>query len=165
MFFQIIVQLFGLIGFILLVVSYWRKNIEELLIFQLASGVFYALHYYFLGAYSGLFIILFELIRDFSYYKSNLDKYIFIATIPIYIIGGILNFNGIISLFPTFASVIDGYGLANNKMSAIFLAIVSNVLWLIYDITAHSYSGVVTGIIIIVSNIIAFIVDKKVRKS
>lgn len=162
MFFQILVQLFGLIGFILLVVSYWRKDIKELLVFQLFSGVFYALHYYFLGAYSGLFIILFELIRDFSYYKSDLDKYIFLATIPVYAVGGFLSFSGFISLFPTFASVIDGYGLANNKTSAVLLAILSNVLWLVYDFSAHSYSGIVTGIIIIVSNIIVFISDKKI---
>ena len=111
MMWQIFVQGLGLIAWILLVISYWKEDINKILLFQLFSGLFYAVHYFLLGATEGLLIIVFELMRDFSYYKTNWDKYIFAGSIPIYIIMGIFSFDGLISLFPSFASVIDGFTL------------------------------------------------------
>lgn len=81
----ILVQLLGLIGWLFLLTSYWNKDINKLLLFQLISGIFYVFHYYFLGAIEGMFVVAFELLRDYSYYKTDKDKYIFIATIPVYL--------------------------------------------------------------------------------
>ena len=67
----IIVQLFGLIGFILLLLSYWKEEINGVLVIQLFSGLFYMVHYYFLGAYSALLVLILEIIRDFLYYKMD----------------------------------------------------------------------------------------------
>ena len=68
---SIIIQFFGLIGFLLLLISYWRDNINKILVIQLFSGLFYIVHYYCLGAYSALLVLSLELIRDFLYYKTN----------------------------------------------------------------------------------------------
>lgn len=161
---MIIIQLFGLIGWILLLISYWREDIEGILFFQLISGLFYILHYYFLDASAGLFVVTFELIRDFSYYKTDLDKYIFIFSIPIYIIYGVLDYTGLLSIFPSIASLVDGFSLSCQKHVAVIGAIVSEILWLIYDASCRSYVGIVTGIIIIVSNFIVIGMDSKKEK-
>lgn len=161
MIWQIFVQGLGLIAWLLLVISYWKEDINKILLFQLFSGLFYAVHYFLLGATEGLLIIIFELIRDFSYYKTNLDKYIFIGSIPIYIIMGVFSFSGLTSLFPSFASVIDGLSLVFQKKTAIIGAIVSCSLWLVYDFISGSYVGFATEIIMIISNYLAFVFDDK----
>lgn len=156
----ILVQMLGLIGWILLLLSYWKEDINKLLFIQLISGVFYAFHYYFLGAVEGVFVIIFELLRDFSYYKTDLDKYIFIGTVPVYIIYSLFNFTGLVSIFPCIASLIDGYSLSYNKNTAVVGAIITEILWMIYDGLNGSYIGLVTGGIMIVSNLMVIIFDK-----
>lgn len=159
--FFICVQLLGFIGWILLVLSYWRKDINGVLSFQLISGFFYALHYYFLGAWEGLFIIVFELFRDFSYYKTDWDKYIFILTIPIYIIVGFLEYNGIVSIYPIIASFVEGFSLTFKKSIAVVGAIISSGLWMVYDYRCGSYVGLVTCFILLISNFIVLLKDNE----
>lgn len=155
-----IIQLFGLMGFLFLLFSYWRRDIQGVLLLQLFSGIFYAIHYYLLGATEGMLIVTFELFRDFTYYKTDLDQYIFIGTIPIYILFGIFTFHGFISLFPSFASIIDGFSLTFQKKGAVFGAIISEILWLIYDAYSLSYVGILTGIIMLISNFFVLFVSK-----
>ena len=90
---------------------------------KILSTILYCLHYYLLGAYSGLFICMFEVIRDFLYYKTNLDKYIFVFTIPVYIFSGIYSYKTLVDLFPILASLIDGYSLTSKKKIVVMGAI------------------------------------------
>lgn len=157
----ILIQSLGFIGWFFLLTSYWHKDLNKLLLFHLISGVFYILHYFFIGAIEGIFIVVLEVIRDYSYYKTSLDKSIFFGTIPIYLIFTLFTYNGLISLFPTFASLIDGYSLSINRNIAVVGAIISEILWLIYDAVVGSYIGVITGLIMIFSNIIVMISGHK----
>ena len=94
------IQLIGIIAWLLIVFSYYRKNTNKILVFQILSTVLWCLHYFLLGAYSGLFICMFEVLRDSLYYKTDADDYIFLGSVPIYIIYGIATFSGIIELLP-----------------------------------------------------------------
>ena len=71
------IQLIGIIAWLLIVFSYYRKNTNKILVFQILSTVLWCLHYFLLGAYSGLFICMFEVLRDSLYYKTDADDYIF----------------------------------------------------------------------------------------
>lgn len=157
----LVVQLFGFIGFVLLLLSYWREHINGVLVIQLFSGLFYMVHYYFLGANSALLVLMVEIIRDFLYYKTDLDRYIFFGTIPFYVVFSYFSFDGFLSLFPTFSSIIDGYGLSIRKDTAVVGAMISETLWLIYDFNCGSYVGVLAGIILLSSEIIVFINERK----
>ena len=156
----IIVQLFGFIGFFLLLVSYWKENVNGILVVQLLSGLFYIVHYYFLGAYSALLVLSLELVRDFLYYKTDLDRYIFFGTIPFYIVFSYFSYNGFLSLFPIFSSIIDGYGLSIRKDTAVVGAMISELLWLIYDFTCGSYVGMVSGFVLLISEFIVFVKER-----
>lgn len=157
----VLIQSLGLIGWLFLLTSYWHKDLNKILIFHLISGIFYIFHYFFIGAIEGIFIVVLEVIRDYSYYKTSLDKSIFFGTIPIYLIFTFFTYDGLISLFPTIASLIDGYSLAINRNVAVIGAIISEILWLIYDAIVGSYIGIITGLIMIISNIIVIITSKK----
>ena len=164
----IFIQLIGLIAWLLLMLSYYRKNTNKILAFQILGTLLYCLHYFLLGAYSGLFICLFEVARDYSYYKTDDDKYIFICCIPIYYITAIaFGIRSAIEVLPIFASIVDGYSLTNKKKIVIIGAFISYTLWVIYDIAVISISGAITDGLIALSNLSILIFGEKqiIRKN
>lgn len=148
------IQIIGFLAWILLILSYYRKDTNKILVFQIISTILFCLHYYLLGAYSGLFICILEVIRDYSYYKTDKDNYIFIGSMIVYIISAIVTYTNILDLFPYVASLIDGFFLTKKRKTVVFGAIITYILWLIYDIYAASYSGAITDLIIVISNLL-----------
>ncbi len=158
------IQLIGIIAWLLIVFSYYRKNTNKILVFQILSTVLWCLHYFLLGAYSGLFICMFEVLRDSLYYKTDADDYIFLGSVPIYIIYGIATFSGIIELLPIFSSTIDGFTLTKHKKVVVIGAIISYTIWVIYDFAVKSYAGALTDGIVCISNISILLFDKDLFK-
>jgi len=149
----IIIQIIGFIAWLMLAVSYYRKNTNKILVFQIIGTLLFCLHYFLLGAYSGLFICAFETLFDFGYYKTDKDKYIYLISIPVRIIGGLLTFKTLYDILPIFASLIDGYSLTKKKKLVVVGAVISYTLWVIYDICVMSISGAITDGIIVLSNL------------
>lgn len=156
----ILIQIIGVIAWIMLVLSYHRKDTNKILVFQIIGTFLYCVHYFLLGAYSGLFICAFEVIFDFLYYKTDKDKYIYMASIPIRIFGGLISFRAFIDILPICASLIDGYSLTKKKKIVVIGAIISYTLWVIYDICVMSYSGALTDGLIVLSNISILLFNK-----
>ena len=149
----IFAQILGLIAWGLLVYSYYKKDINEILSYQIIGSIFEISHYFLLGAYSGLIVVILELLRDFSYYKTKYDKEIFILLLPVYFFIGYFSCKHMMDILPVAASCIDGYALTNKKKIAIIGSIINNSLWLIYDLYCGSIIGVIAEIIFIISNI------------
>ena len=149
----ILIQLIGVVAWIILVISYYKPNTNKILVYHLIASILYCIHYYLLSAYSGLFICILEVVRDFLYYKTDLDKYIFYGLIPIYIIYGILKFDNVLDLLPILSSMIDAYSLTKNKKIILIGAIISYTLWFIYNISVMSVSGFITDLILALSNL------------
>ena len=156
----IFAQIIGLISWWLLVYSYYKKNIDDILLIQVIGGIFEIIHYFLLGAFSGLVVVILELIRDYSYYKTDYDKYIFIISLPVYFFIGYFSYNHLIDLLPVIASTIDGYALTNKKSIAIIGSIINNSLWFIYDVYCMSIVGVIAELLFIISNIYFIFCDK-----
>ena len=159
-----IAQFIGLIAVVLLILSYYRKNTNEILVIQIVSAICYCIHYFMLGAFSGFFICFFEMMRDYAYYKSTKDIYIFLFTIPFYIFFGIVNVQVFIDVLPILASTTDGYFLTKSKKFVLVGSIISHLLWIVYDYSVKSYSGVLTCIIVLVSNTYILLFDKGLEK-
>lgn len=162
----ILIQGIGILAWLMLILSYYRKDTNRILIFQIVGTFLYCLHYGLLGAWSGLFICACETLFDLGYYKTDKDKYIYMASVPIRIIGGLLSFVTLIDVLPICASLIDGYSLTKKKKIVVIGAVISYTLWVIYDIFVMSYSGAITDGMIVLSNlsILLFgynILDKK----
>ena len=151
-----IIQLFDIIAWILLIISYYNLNTKHILIFHILATILYSLHYYLLDAYSGLYICLFEIARDYLYFATNdeKDRLIFIGSIPVYIVIGVLTFKDILGLFPLFASLMAGWSLTKKRNIIVFCAIIEYILWVIYDLTVRSYAGAVTDGLVALANII-----------
>ena len=160
------VQVLGFLAWLILVVSYYRENTNKILVFQVLSTVLFCLHYILLGAYSGLIICVYEVIRDTLYYKTDKDHKIFLVSVVVYVGTVLISFltesdlislETAVDLFPVLASLVDGYSLTQHRKIAVGGGILSYTLWFIYDLCVMSYSGALTDAIIVVSNIIILI--------
>lgn len=149
----ILIQLLGFLAWLFLAVSYYRKNTNKILVFQIIGTILFCIHYFLLGAYSGLFICAFETLFDYGYYKTDSDKYIYLISVPVRILGGILTFKTLVDVLPIVASLIDGYSLTKKRKTVIIGAVISYTIWVIYDIFVMSYSGALTDGIIVLSNL------------
>ena len=153
------IQAIGIIAWILLVISYYRENTNKILVFQIIATILYCVHYWLLSAYSGLFICVFEVFRDYLYYRTDLDNYIFYGSIPIYLVFGKVSFTGWFDLFPILSSLLDGYTLTKSKNIVVIGAIISYTLWVIYDICVMSISCAITDGIVVLSNVSILLFD------
>lgn len=163
------IQGVGIFAWVMQGLSYYRKNTDEILVFQIIGSILNCIHYGFLKAWSGLFICACEIVFDFGYYKTDKDKYIYMASVPVRIIGGMIGFSSLVDILPIAASLTDGYSLTKKKRGVVIGAIISYSMWVIYNIFVGSYSGAFTDGLIVLSNIsILFfghnIFDRKNRK-
>ncbi len=146
-------QICGLIAWLALLLSYYRKNTKGILLIQIISIVFYILNYLFLGAYTGLVVVIFELIKTALYYKTDRRDIIYMLSIPVYALLAYLNRGNIVELIPVLASAYEGYTLIHEKRTVVYGAIVVYTLWVIYDISVQAYTGALTDGLIVISNI------------
>lgn len=149
----IFIQMIGIMAWLMLILSYYRKDTNRILVFQIIGTVLYCVHYGLLGAWSGLFICACETLFDLGYYKTDKDKYIYMASIPIRIIGGLIGFSSVVDVLPICASLTDGYTLTKKKKVVVIGAVISYTMWVIYDIFVMSYSGAITDGMIVLSNL------------
>lgn len=154
-----IVQGVGIVAWLVLLISYYREDTNKILVFQTIATILYCVHYYLLGAYSGLFICVFEVIRDYLYYRTEWDDYIFYGSIPVYIVNGFVTFTGWYDLLPAFSSLLDGYTLTKKKNTVVLGAVVSYTFWVIYDIFVMSYSCAITDGLVVLSNLCILLFD------
>jgi len=148
-----LIQMISVVAWIFLFLSFYRKDTNKILVFQIIATLLYCIHYYFLGAFSGLLMCAFEAIFDYAYYKTDKDKYLYIVSVPIRIFCGMLFFYSFIDVLPIIASLIDGYILTKSKKIIVVGAIISYTLWVIYNICVMSYSGALTDAILVISNL------------
>ncbi len=146
------IQFIGLLAGLFLVFSYFRSDTNKILSFHIISGVLDFFHYFLLGAFSGAFIFLLEGVRDYLYYKTDKDKYIFVVSGIVYIFLSVFQVKIWLDFLPIFASLIDGFSLTFSKKYVTVGACVSYLIWVIYDIYVLSFSGIIIDGFIAVSN-------------
>lgn len=151
----ILAQVFAFLGWLFLVYSYYKDDIQKILRIQIFSAIFDTLSYLLLGAQSGALICAFELIKAILYYKTDKDRLVFFVTLPVYalIAWNSCGEEGLIALLPVIGSVIDGFVLTKNKTIATIGSIVASILWIIYDVVILAYSAAATDSILVISNL------------
>lgn len=145
-------QLCAIIAWILLLISYHAKRENKVILYQIMSSILYIANYFCIGALTGFWISLFELVKSIGYYKTDKDKYIFLYSLPLYLV--IIFFTGfnILTLLAVLGSLIDGFVLLRNKKSMVLGGIISYSLWTIYDLFFLDFVGAISDIFIVISN-------------
>lgn len=158
------IQLIGLLAFCVLVLSYYKKNTVTILVYQITANFAYAVHYFLLGGLSGAFNSVISIIRNIIFINSKDNKILIsIIFIMLYLLVTIVFYENFYSVFPMIANSLYLLSLvSNNRKSIIIGGILDALFWLLYSIFVFSYVGVITELILIISNTIQLL---KLNKS
>ena len=148
----ILIQILWFVAWLFLLFSYYRKNTKKILVFQIIGNVLFIIHYFLLNAFSGFIICVCDMLFDTSYYKTKKPVVMYVISIPVRIICGIIFFNTWLDILPIVASLIEGYSLTKEKKYVVIGAIIAYIIWLIYDLCVLSFAGAISDGIIIISN-------------
>ena len=149
------IQLIGILAFCFWVLSYYRKSIKEIIIFQGTSNFIYAVHFFLLGALSGAYLSLVGIAKNIVFLKFKNKKLISIIFIILYLIVTIIFFEGLYSILPMCANcVYILFMIKEDKKKLLIGELLSCIIWLIYGIFVLSYAGIITEIIACISAIV-----------
>ena len=152
------IQLIGILGFCIVVLSFYKKETTTILLYQVTSNFVYAVHYFLLGGLSGAFCCVVGMARNITLIKCNKKIIPLIIFIIIYLLITLVFYEGIYSLLPMMANVSYLIGMAyKNKKILLEGAIVSSICWILYAIFVSSYVSIVTESILLTSNSIQLI--------
>ena len=156
-------QILGFIYALFLMLSNFGKTTKQILLLQTVSFFFKGIHYYLLGGISGFLTSIVSMIRNIIFTKIKSNKMWTIIFILIYLVIGFLTYTTFGTLLPIIATIF--YTIIVNKNNPSYLRwgmFITSVIWLLYNIYIISYGGIITQVVILVSNIIAIIkLDKK----
>ncbi len=152
------IQLIGILGFCIVVLSFYKKETTTILMYQITSNFVYAVHYFLLGGLSGAFCCFVGMFRNITLIKSNNKKIILPIFITIYSLITIVFYENIYSLFPMMANLSYLIGMTyKNKKILLKGALVSSSCWILYAIFVGYYVSIVTESILLTSNAIQLI--------
>lgn len=173
----ILSQIFAIMNYIFLVITYQSKNRKNILILNFGALISMGISYIFLSAYSGLAMIFVSIIRNIIFIvdekkngkrdKNETKDYIILAILySISIISAVFTYNGILSMMSVFATMLYTYSVWQKDTKVYkMLGIPVGIIWIIYNIYIFSISGIILEIILAVSSIIGYIKENKNKEA
>lgn len=166
-----IIQLIGMIAYLILAFSYFKKSKKEILFIQIFSTVAFALHYYLLSGITATtcnLISLLIIIIVYFFEKKNAKnkKLLIFSTIPLLVLISLFTYENIFSIFPIVASTILLLSFILSDENVIRISgVVSALCWLIYAFIYRSYVGVFFEFFSMITTLLAFLknYNKKTR--
>ena len=156
----ITIQLIGVIGMLLSILSFQSKSYQKIVWIRVLSEFVFALQYFLLGAYTGMATNLTSCVTN-SIYRERIKhgKKVLgfqIAFAILFAVIGILSWHGPVSLLVIAAKILSTIANGNGKPKTLrILNLIINPLWLIYDILVFSLAGILSDAFTIMSIIIA----------
>ena len=169
----IISQVFTLITYILLALTYYCKSRKNILIIGFLSVLANMVAYIFLDAYTGVAMCVLAIIRNIIFIvderkngkrdKTNKkDIFIFVVLCIISVIFSIFTYNGFFSLLTVFGTIIYTYSVCQKKASVYkLLGIPTEILFVLYNIYIKSIIGIVLESILMICSLVGYILDMK----
>lgn len=160
---QIIAQSIGFIALALVFLSYQFNKRSTILLFLILVQILFVIHYGLLGAWIGSAMNLVSAIRTYifkqrenhSWANQRFWPYLFMS---ISWLSGIFTWNSLLCILPIIAMTIDTWVAWTLKPKTIrFLTLIPRPMWFIYDITVHSYPGLIGETVTFVSVLIGII--------
>ena len=159
----IISQLIGAVAATLLLLSFQQRTHKRIVVMQIFSGLLFSVQYLMIGAYEGMVGNIVGLTRGIAYSFRNKSKLVDSFACPVIFailagLGGLVTYSSPVSLLPMSAMMISSFVLWNPKTQQLrALTLPTSLMWLIYNIICHSYSGIITEVLSEISIIIGLI--------
>lgn len=165
-------QIFIILNYVFLVITYQLKNKEKILLLSIGSQTACGLSYICLGAYTGLAMAIISIFRNTVFIineekngvteKTTANEILMLLVIyALVIVLSVITFNGFLSLLSVFATMLYTFSVWQKSTKVYkILGIPVSILWLSYNIYIHSIFGIILEFILMISAIIGFIRDK-----
>ena len=170
-------QIFTVLLYITLALSYYVKNRKTILILNFLGLIFNIIAYILLNAWSGLAMCIIALIRNTIFLvdenkngkRDEINKFDIIVLIVLYIISiisAVFTYEGFFSLFSVFATMIYTYSVWQKKVIIYkFCGIPVGIAWIIYNAYVMSIFGIILESILLVASTVGYMLDIKKRKT
>lgn len=142
-----IVQSIGVIALIVNVFAFASRTRNHILTRQGISALFFTIHFFLLGAYTGAAMNLIVIIRNWVFEHKRAHAWarhtLWLGVFMLTPVAALLfSWQGPISLFPVVGTCFAVYGLWHNNARAIRIWILAaTIIWTPYLIVMHSYPG------------------------
>lgn len=168
----ILSQIFTIINYLLLAMTYYVKNRKKILIISFMSLLANTIAYILLNAWTGVAMCLVALIRNIIFligeHKNKVNKItkkdiiILIILYIISIISAIFTFDGYLSLLSVFATMLYTYSVwQKNPKTYKLLGIPVGILWILYNLYVKSLFGTILESALLVCSTSGYILAKK----
>jgi Bacterial inner membrane protein len=149
---SVLLLIFGALGIACIIAIFQFNKRQTILRIQLLSGIFWVLHYIFLGAYTGATMNFLSVVRNYLFEHYRKSMYAFWFMLAAYTIAVMVTWHGVISLLPYTAMMIATIALwQKNPRTIRFMYLAVPLFWFTYNTIIHSYPGMIGDTITFVS--------------
>lgn len=158
---KFLAQIFGFVGAAVLWASFQCKDTKRLFLLQFIASMIFSLHFFLLGAYTGMILNIIAVLRSLLLYHGNKKwashPIAMVTVMLMFALSGVFTWDGWISLLPTVSMVFGTMFMwsRNGKSLRLALLLLISPCWLIYNFAMGSISGVLTEMVNIISVIIS----------
>lgn len=167
----ILSQVFTIIMYALLALSYYAKDRKKVLILSFLSLIANGVAYILLNAWSGFAMCIIALVRNIIFLvdeskngkREKINKADIVILVVLYIvaiISAVFTYEGFLSLFSVFATMLYTYSVWQKKTNIYkLLGIPIGILWVFYNIYVKSIFGIILEAILLICSITGYILE------
>lgn len=172
----ILSQVFTIIMYVLLALTYYAKDRRKVLIISFLSLIANGIAYILLSAWTGVAMCIVALIRNIIFLvdeKKNgkrekinkTDIVILVILYGITIISTIFTYEGFLSLLSVFATCLYTFSVWQKKTNIYkLLGIPIGILWILYNTYIMSIFGIILETILLICSITGYLLEIKKQK-
>jgi hypothetical protein len=146
---------------VLVFIAFQQNEKKKILWVQASAGLVFSIHFFLLGAFTGMGMNMVEIPRNLVLAREHNKKWqiiwvsVFIALFAAF---GIFTWESPMSLFPVFAVSLSTVAFSLKKPRSIrFCQVPVSVLWLVYNVVSFSIAGILTESFCLLSVLIAIL--------
>ena len=157
----ILAQIFGMFGIITLFLSVQFNSKKQILGFQIAANLFYAIQYLVLNAITASvmsFVSVLRCIAFFVFEKKNKKVPVYVLVIfiaLIIILAKVLNY-GIMGFFPVVCTLLYTIGIWQKNLNIFrIITLLTACIWIGYNIFVGAYPSLIGNVFEVLTSLIA----------
>ncbi len=169
----ILSQVFTIINYALLGVTYYAKDRKKILVIGFLSIIANAIAYILLNAWTGVAMCVVALIRNIIFWidekkngkRETINKKDIIILVILYstiVVSTIFTYDGFLSLLSVFATSTYTFSVWQKKTNVYkLLGIPVGILWILYNIYVKSIFGIILESILLICSISGYLLERK----
>jgi hypothetical protein len=154
----LIAQGIGIIAVCISLSVFQSNKRSKMLKLVMVAALLYTVHFYLIGALTGAAMNLIGALRSHTFYKlkpKNRHWWILGVFILMAIVGGLITWQGPLSLLPLAGSICGGLAIWHTKPSEIRRwSLIATPMWFTYNAISGSYPGMLIDTFSLTSNLL-----------